>query len=168
MTATRLPTPSADDATAYHRTKEAMTSTRQPDIADLEFPDLLRSGSSPTAAVRARTGARRFLLGPAGSPAWARPSLWLLLLATAVFYLVNLTGSGYANDFYAAAVKSGTESWKAWLFASLDSGNAITVDKPPAALWIMGLSGRIFGFSSASLLIPEVLMGVGTVALLHA
>jgi len=27
-------------------------------------------------------------------------------------------------------VKSGTESWKAWLFGSLDSANSITVDKP--------------------------------------
>ena len=36
-----------------------------------------------------------------------------------------------ANEFYAAAVKSGTQSLKAWLFGSLDAANAITVDKPP-------------------------------------
>ena len=85
-----------------------------------------------------------------------------------MLYLWDLSASGYANDFYAAAVQAGTQSWKAWLFGSLDSGNAITVDKPPASLWVMTLSARIFGFSSWSLLVPQALMGVGSVALLHA
>ncbi|GMA20484.1 hypothetical protein GCM10025862_25050 [Arsenicicoccus piscis] len=85
-----------------------------------------------------------------------------------MLYLWDLSASGYGNDFYAAAVKSGTESWKALLFGSIDSANAITVDKPPAALWVMALSGRIFGFSSWSMLVPQALMGVGTVALVHA
>jgi hypothetical protein len=44
------------------------------------------------------------------------------------------------NAFYAAAAQAGSQSWKAWLLGSLDAGNAITVDKPPAALWVMGLS----------------------------
>ncbi|MDO9378680.1 MAG: glycosyltransferase family 39 protein [Nocardioidaceae bacterium] len=103
----------------------------------------------------------------AESPRWARPLFWLLIAATAALYVVGLSQSGTANDFYAAAVKSGTESWKAWLFGSLDSGNAITVDKPPASLWAMVLSARILGFSSFSLLLPQALMGVGTVALVH-
>ena len=83
-----------------------------------------------------------------------------------MLYLWNLSASGYANDFYAAAVQAGTQSWKAWLFGSLDSGNAITVDKPPASLWVMVLSARIFGFSSWSLLVPQALMGVASVAVL--
>lgn len=150
-----------------------MTSTQHYDLQQLPRPDVPPQGHTAVPAgqvepVRPRTGPRRLLLGPVGQPPWARPLLWLLLVATAVFYLVGITGSGYANDFYAAAVKSSTESWKAWLFASLDSGNAITVDKPPVSIWIMGLSGRIFGFSSASMLIPQALMGVGTVALLYA
>ena len=101
-------------------------------------------------------------------PRWARPALIALLVVSAVLYLWDLSASGYGNDFYAAAVKSGTESWKALLFGSIDSANAITVDKPPAALWVMALSGRIFGFSSWSMLVPQALMGVGTVALVHA
>jgi 4-amino-4-deoxy-L-arabinose transferase-like glycosyltransferase len=99
---------------------------------------------------------------------WTRPAFWLLLAATAVLYLWDLGASGYANDFYAAAVQAGTQSWKAWFFGSLDAGNAITVDKPPAALWVMGLSGRIFGFSSWSMLAPQALEGVASVALLYA
>ncbi len=99
---------------------------------------------------------------------WARPLLGLLLLATAALYLVGLTKSVDANDFYAASVKSATENLKAWLFASLDSGNAITVDKPPASIWLMGLSGRIFGFSSFSMLLPQALLGMGTVAVTYS
>jgi 4-amino-4-deoxy-L-arabinose transferase-like glycosyltransferase len=82
-------------------------------------------------------------------------------------YLWDLGASGTANSFYAAAVQAGTQSWKALLFGSLDSSNFITVDKPPAALWVMGLSGRIFGFGAWSMLVPEALMGVGSVALLR-
>ncbi len=109
----------------------------------------------------------RLFFGPHDQPRWARPSLFALLVATAVLYLWGLSASGWANDFYAAAVQAGTQSWKALLFGSLDSGNAITVDKPPAAMWIMGLSGRLFGFSSFSMLMPQALMGVGSVALLY-
>jgi len=117
----------------------------------------------PTAAP---TPPRRALLG--GDPWWARPTLLALLAGTAVLYLWNLSASGWGNSFYAAAAQAGSQSWKAWLFASLDSGNAITVDKPPAALWVMGLSARIFGVNSWSMLAPQALMGVASVALLYA
>ncbi|MCW2937907.1 MAG: hypothetical protein JWN00_892 [Actinomycetia bacterium] len=111
---------------------------------------------------------RRILLGPAGQPRWARPALLVLLLGTALLYLWDLGASGDANSFYAAAVWAGTKSWRALFFGALDPGNAITVDKPPAALWIMGLSARIFGFSSWSMLAPQALEGVASVGLLYA
>jgi 4-amino-4-deoxy-L-arabinose transferase-like glycosyltransferase len=79
-----------------------------------------------------------------------------------------LAGAGWANEFYAAAVQAGTQSWKALLFGSFDAGNSITVDKPPAAMWVMGLSGRIFGFSTLSMLVPQALMGVASVGLTYA
>jgi 4-amino-4-deoxy-L-arabinose transferase-like glycosyltransferase len=99
---------------------------------------------------------------------WVRPALIGLLLATAVAYLWNLSASGDANSFYAGAVQAGTKSWKAFFFGSLDSSNFITVDKPPASIWVMALSGRIFGFGSLSMLIPQALEGVAAVALLYA
>ncbi|MBX4321925.1 glycosyltransferase family 39 protein, partial [Mycobacterium tuberculosis] len=83
-------------------------------------------------------------------------------------YLWGLGSSGWANSYYAAAAQAGTQSWKAWLFGSLDAGNAITVDKPPAAMWAMGLSGRLFGFNEFTMLLPQALMGVAAVALLYA
>jgi 4-amino-4-deoxy-L-arabinose transferase-like glycosyltransferase len=87
-------------------------------------------------------------------------------LAT-VLYTWSLASVGYANGYYAAAVKSASVSWKALFFGSIDSGNFITVDKPPAALWLQGLSARIFGFSSWSMLLPEALAGVASVLILH-
>lgn len=101
-------------------------------------------------------------------PRWVRPAVLALLVMTAVMYLWGLGSSGWANDYYAAAAQAATQDWKAWLFGSLDAGNAITVDKPPAALWVMALFGRLFGFSAFTMLLPQALMGVGAVALLYA
>ncbi|MCM6777378.1 glycosyltransferase family 39 protein [Nocardia sp. CDC159] len=95
-------------------------------------------------------------------------ALAVLLVGTAIAYLCNLSANGWANTFYAAAAQAGSVSWQAFLFGSSDGGNSITVDKTPAALWPMALSIRLFGLSSWSLLIPQVLMGVGAVALLWA
>ncbi|MFF2314695.1 glycosyltransferase family 39 protein [Arthrobacter sp. NPDC058097] len=109
--------------------------------------------------------ASRLLLG--NQPRWIRPSASALLAFTAVLYLWNLEATGYANSFYAAAIQAGTKDWTALLFGSLDAGNAITVDKPPAALWIPALVGRVFGFSPLSMLVPQALMGVAAVGLLY-
>ncbi|MGW2617266.1 ArnT family glycosyltransferase [Streptomyces sp. NPDC001500] len=111
---------------------------------------------------------RRLWRGRPEDPRWARPAFLGLLAATLLLYLYDLSASGYANSFYSAAVQAGSQSWKAFFFGSLDAGNAITVDKPPAALWPMALSVRIFGLSSWAILAPEVLMGVGTVAVVYA
>jgi 4-amino-4-deoxy-L-arabinose transferase-like glycosyltransferase len=97
-----------------------------------------------------------------------RPWVLLLLAATAVLYLWNLTASGWANSYYAAATQAAGQSWKAWLFGSLDAGNVITVDKPPVSLWLSGLFARVFGFSGWSVLAPQALAGVGAVWLLYA
>ncbi|MFT4127417.1 MAG: glycosyltransferase family 39 protein [Gordonia sp. (in: high G+C Gram-positive bacteria)] len=108
-------------------------------------------------------------LGPGWRPAWgARLGLPVLLLATAVLYLWNLSASGYANTFYAAAAWAGSQSWTAWFFGALDPANFITVDKPPAALWATGLSVRIFGMNSWAVLVPQAIMGVAAVWLLYA
>ncbi|MFF8191381.1 ArnT family glycosyltransferase [Streptomyces bobili] len=112
--------------------------------------------------------AARIWRGRPEDPRWARPAFLGLLLATCVLYLYNLSASGYANSFYSAAVQAGSQSWKAFFFGSLDSANAITVDKPPASLWPMALSVKIFGLNSWAVLVPEVLMGVGSVAAVYA
>ncbi|WP_327110626.1 glycosyltransferase family 39 protein [Nocardia sp. NBC_01730] len=99
---------------------------------------------------------------------WEYPALATLLIGTAVAYLCNLSANGWANSFYSAAVQAGSVSWKAFFFGSSDAANSITVDKPPASLWLMELSVRAFGLNSWSILVPEVLLGVGSVALVWA
>jgi 4-amino-4-deoxy-L-arabinose transferase-like glycosyltransferase len=98
----------------------------------------------------------------------ASAPLAALLGLTGLLYLWGLSRNGYANSYYAAAVQAGTHSWKAFLFGSLDAANYITVDKPPASLWLMELSSRIFGFSSFSMLLPQALEGIASVGLLYA
>ena len=102
------------------------------------------------------------------TPRWPRFALVGLLTATAALYLWNLSINGYGNTFYAAAAQSGAKSWKAWFFGSLDPNSFITVDKPPAALWLTGLSVRLFGMNSWAVLAPQAIMGVAAVAVLYA
>ncbi|MFT4124417.1 MAG: glycosyltransferase family 39 protein, partial [Microbacteriaceae bacterium] len=110
---------------------------------------------------------RALVRGRASDAAWVRPALLALLVGTGALYTINLTANGWANSFYAAAVQAGTQNWEAFFYGSSDAGNSITVDKPPASLWIMGLSARVFGLSSFSILFPEVLMGVATVGVTY-
>ncbi|GGN01523.1 ArnT family glycosyltransferase [Streptomyces fuscichromogenes] len=110
--------------------------------------------------------ARRLFTGAPEDPRWARPALWAILLLATALYAWNLT-SLTGNTFYDAAVYSGTKSWKAFFFGALDSGSFITVDKPPFALWVMGLSARAFGYGTWQLALPMVTVGTGSVALLY-
>ncbi|WP_329385343.1 ArnT family glycosyltransferase [Streptomyces sp. NBC_01716] len=111
---------------------------------------------------------RRLRRGRPEDARWVRPAFLALLLAALLVNLWSLGDSGYANSFYSAAVQAGGESWKAFFFGSSDAANSITVDKPPAALWPMALSVRLFGLGSWQILVPEALMGVGTIAVLYA
>ncbi|MER5530160.1 glycosyltransferase family 39 protein [Streptomyces sp. NPDC002677] len=110
--------------------------------------------------------ARRLFMGAPEDPRWARPALWAILLLATALYAWNLT-SVTGNTFYDAAVYSGTKSWKAFFFGALDAGSFITVDKPPFALWVMGLSAHVLGYGTWQLLLPMVAVGVGSVALLY-
>ncbi len=107
------------------------------------------------------------VVGTTARARWELPALGVLLVGTAVLYIWGLAGSGWANSFYSAAAQAGSQSWKAFLFGSSDAANSITVDKPPMALWPMALSIRIFGLSSWSILVPQALMGVATVAIIY-
>jgi 4-amino-4-deoxy-L-arabinose transferase-like glycosyltransferase len=106
---------------------------------------------------------RRLIRGRPDDPAWV-----LLLVATGFLYLWGLGRSGWGNSFYSAAVQAGTKSWKAFFFGSSDASNFITVDKPPAFLWVMEISARLFGVNSWSILAPQALEGVATVGLIFA
>jgi 4-amino-4-deoxy-L-arabinose transferase-like glycosyltransferase len=125
-------------------------------------PGLARSG------VAAPDRHRATLLAAVRRPSWTTLSLVGLLAATAALYLWGLGASGWANGFYSAAVLAATKSWKAFLFGSFDASNFITVDKPPASLWVMDISARLFGVNAWSILVPQALEGVASVGLLYA
>ena len=95
-------------------------------------------------------------------------ALTLLLAGATALYTVGLTASGWANSYYAAAAQAGAQSWRAMLFGGLDPSGGITVDKPPAALWLIDVSVRLFGLSPLAILVPQAVAGVASVALLYA
>ena len=95
------------------------------------------------------------------------PELGGLVGLAALLNFWALGRNGWANTYYAAAVQAGTKSWKAMFFGSTDASNFITVDKTPLSLWPMEISARIFGLNSWSMLVPQALMGVASVALVY-
>ena len=142
-------------------------------VALLDPPISVHAGGEAGVAETLAPPARRrgraagFVRGKESDPVWVRPALLTLLTLTAVLYLWDLGASGWANSFYSAAVQAGTKSWKAFFFGSSDSSNFITVDKPPAFLWPMEISARIFGLNAWSTLAPQALEGVATVGLVY-
>ena len=96
--------------------------------------------------------------------------MWSLFVGVVLLSLAlnawGLSKVGYGNTYYAAAVRSMTLSWKNFFFGAFDPGGFITVDKPPAFLWVGALSARIFGYSTWSILLPSSLAGAASVGLL--
>ncbi|TMF49618.1 MAG: phospholipid carrier-dependent glycosyltransferase, partial [Chloroflexi bacterium] len=98
---------------------------------------------------------------------WERVALGAVLLISAFFNIFQLDQQGYGNLYYAAAVKSMLANFHNFFFVSFDPGGFVTVDKPPLGLWIQVVSAKIFGFSGLSILLPEAIAGVLSVALLY-
>jgi 4-amino-4-deoxy-L-arabinose transferase-like glycosyltransferase len=96
-----------------------------------------------------------------------RGELSALIALAALLNLWALGRNGWANDYYSAAVRSMSASWHNFLFASADPSGVMTVDKPPLALWVQSLSVRVFGYDPLSMLVPQALIGVASVALAY-
>jgi 4-amino-4-deoxy-L-arabinose transferase-like glycosyltransferase len=113
-----------------------------------------RSSTAPPAPVTA-------VLGSAGL------QLAALLTLAGGLNLWALSRNGWANTYYSAAVRSMGSSWHDFLFGAMDRAGVMTVDKPPLALWVQALSVRVFGYHPLSMLVPQALMGVASVALVY-
>lgn len=85
----------------------------------------------------------------------------------ALVYFWNLTINGWGNPYYASAAQVGASDLQGLFYGSADAGNGLSVDKPPAHLWIIALSIKLFGLSSFSVLAPQALMGIGTVSAVY-
>src|SRR5439155_3838425 len=90
-----------------------------------------------------------------------------ILVLSAVLNLIHLDREAYANQYYAAAVLSMMQSWHNFFFVSFDPGGFVSVDKPPLRFWLKVASAKLLGFSGVSILLPEALTGVGSVAVLY-
>ena len=100
---------------------------------------------------------------------WELLTLGAILLLAVLLRFAGLTRNGIGSPYFAASVLSMSQDWKLFFYNSFDPGGFVTVDKPPLAYWMMALSARLFGFSSLSVLVPQALAGVATVAVLwHA
>src|SRR5919199_2533136 len=97
---------------------------------------------------------------------WHRLALAAILILSASLNLFRLTSEGYGNTYYAAAVKDMLTSWHNFFFVSFDAG-FVSVDKPPLGLWVQAASAYLFGFNGLSLLLPQALAGILSVALLY-
>src|SRR3954464_8625494 len=97
---------------------------------------------------------------------WHRVLLGVILALSAFLNLYRLTSEGYGNIYYAAAVKNMLDSWRNFFFVSYDAG-FVSVDKPPVAFWVQAASAELFGFHGWSILLPQALAGVLSVALLY-
>src|SRR5712692_5873193 len=125
----------------------------------------LPSAARPGRALAA--GARRLVRGHPADPAWSRPALLGVGALAGLLMCWSLTSNGYGNPYYAEAVAAGTQSWSAFFSGALDVSGYVGYDKTPLAIWMMALSGRLFGFSSLSMLLPNALCGVASVLVLH-
>ncbi|MFJ4185242.1 ArnT family glycosyltransferase [Kitasatospora sp. NPDC089509] len=124
---------------------------------------LTAPGRSPSTRPRRR---RAPWTSPDGQPGYARPALLAIATLAAVLYTWNIDHSQY-HAFYADAVRSMTESWKAFLFGSFDPAGTITLDKLPGFLWPQALSARVFGFHPWALTLPQVVEGVLSVLVMY-
>jgi 4-amino-4-deoxy-L-arabinose transferase-like glycosyltransferase len=86
------------------------------------------------------------------------------LAAGLIFW--RLTTNAYGNVYYAAAVRSMSQSWRAFFYVAYDPNGFISVDKPPLGLWLQVASVKLLGYSGFSLLLPEALAGVASVVIL--
>ena len=97
---------------------------------------------------------------------WHRVVLAAILTLSAFVNLFQLTSEGYGNTYYAAAVKNMLTSWRNFFFVTFDAG-FVSVDKPPLGFWIQAASAKVFGFQGWSIILPQALAGVLSVALVY-
>ena len=95
-----------------------------------------------------RVGTASTQVGAVARVAGVRTRSWLRLMAlAAVLNLWALIAQRLGEPVLQRAVRSMSSSWHDFLYASLDRGGVMTVDKPPLALWVQALSVRVFGFT---------------------
>jgi 4-amino-4-deoxy-L-arabinose transferase-like glycosyltransferase len=101
------------------------------------------------------------------SPFWRWLSLTGVMLVSIFMNFYQLGQNGFANLYYASAIRSMLDSWQNFFFVSFDPGGFVSVDKPPLGFWLQAASAKIFGFTPFSVFLPQALAGVLSVLLLY-
>jgi 4-amino-4-deoxy-L-arabinose transferase-like glycosyltransferase len=94
-------------------------------------------------------------------------ALAIIVALAAALRFAHLSDLGYANHYYAAAVKSMLQSWHNFFFAAAEPGASVTVDKPPVGLWLQAISAFFFGVNTIGLLLPQLLAGILSVVIVY-
>jgi 4-amino-4-deoxy-L-arabinose transferase-like glycosyltransferase len=98
---------------------------------------------------------------------WHRLALGVVLLISIFMNFYQLGQNGFANLYYASAIRSMLDSWHNFMFVSFDPGGFVSIDKPPLGFWLQAASAKIFGFTPFSIFLPQALAGVLSVLLLY-
>ena len=102
---------------------------------------------------------RPVLLGRLGLAAILALAAWLRLW--------QLGQNGFGRQYYAAGVRSMLGSWHNFFYNAFDPAGFVSLDKPPVAIWLQVAGAKLLGFSAFGVMLPQVLMGLAAVALVH-
>lgn len=97
---------------------------------------------------------------------WEPWALAGVLVLAGVLYLWAL-GDRALQPYYAAAVRSMTESPRAFFFAGFDPAGVISIDKTPFAFWVQGVGVWVFGYHWWAIALVQAIEGVASVFVLH-
>src|SRR5690348_6711418 len=97
---------------------------------------------------------------------WQWLGLSMVMLTSIFMNFYQLGQNGFGNLYYAAGVKSMSDSLHNFFFVSFDPGGFVTLDKPPLGFWLQVASVKIFGFTPFAIFLPQALAGVLSVLLL--
>src|SRR5947209_11183922 len=99
---------------------------------------------------------------------WPRLALAGVMLISIFMNFFQLGQNGFANLYYASAIRSMLDNWHNFFFVAFDPGGFVSIDKPPLGFWLQAASAKIFGFTPFSVFLPQALAGVLSVLLLYS
>lgn len=98
---------------------------------------------------------------------WVIACLAVIMLVAGAVYAAGIS-LGLVHNYYGPAVYSMSQSWRAWFWGAQDPQATLTLDKLPGAFQIQALSARLLGYSTWSVLLPQVLAAVAAIGVLFA
>ncbi|OOM11143.1 undecaprenyl phosphate-alpha-4-amino-4-deoxy-L-arabinose arabinosyl transferase [Clostridium saccharobutylicum] len=98
---------------------------------------------------------------------WHIITLTFIAMLSFFFNFYAISKYGYGNEYYAAAIKSMTQSFKNFFFLSFDPSGMVSIDKPPVGFWMQAISVLIFGYHGWAMLLPQALAGTGSCIMIY-